>query len=323
MLLRKYRRHLYLFNELNMSYNSFNNAMRERFGGKVYRLSLSTGCTCPNRDGRCGTGGCIFCSEGGSGEFAQSSVLPVNVQIEKAKELVAGKVSSDPAGYIAYFQSFSNTYVHDKAELAGLRELYYSAINHEDILGLSIATRPDCIDDDVLILLKELNSIKPVWVELGLQTSNNKTAELINRGYKTEDYDAAVRKLHSIGIEVVTHVIIGLPGESYDDARDTVKHVVRLFEERKSRKLQDGIKLTLLYVLKGTRLHEMIQNGEIKLQEYTLEEYTDVLIQLLKIIPDGMVVHRITGDPPKSSLISPLWAADKKKVLNYLRKKMI
>ena len=306
-----------------MSYNSFNNAMRKRFGGKVYRLSLSTGCTCPNRDGKCGTGGCIFCSEGGSGEFAQSSVLPIDVQIEKAKELVAGKISADPAGYIAYFQSFSNTYVHDEAELDRLRELFYLAINHKDILGLSIATRPDCIDDDIIELLKELNSIKPVWVELGLQTADDKTAELINRGYRTEVYDAAVRMLHGIGVEVVTHVIIGLPGESYDNVRDTVKHVAELFEERKDRKLQDGIKFTLLYVLKGTRLHRMIQNGEISIHEYTLEEYSEVLTKLLEIIPDDMVVHRITGDPPKSLLISPLWAADKKRVLNYLKGKVV
>ena len=306
-----------------MSYNSFNNAMRKRFGGKVYRLSLSTGCTCPNRDGRCGTGGCIFCSEGGSGEFAQSSVLPMDVQIERAKELVAGKISTDPAGYIAYFQSFSNTYVHDEAELDRLRELFYSAINHEDILGLSIATRPDCIDEDITELLKELNSIKPVWVELGLQTADDKTAELINRGYRTGVYDAAVRMLHGIGVEVVTHVIIGLPGESYDNVRDTVKHVAELFEERKDRKLQDGIKFTLLYVLKGTRLHRMIQNGEISIHEYTLEEYSEILAQLLKIIPDDMVVHRITGDPPKSLLISPLWAADKKRILNYLKGKVV
>lgn len=306
-----------------MSYNSFNNAMRKRFGGKVYRLSLSTGCTCPNRDGRCGTGGCIFCSEGGSGEFAQPSVLPMDVQIERAKELVAGKISTDPAGYIAYFQSFSNTYVHDEAELDRLRELFYSAINHEDILGLSIATRPDCIDEDITELLKELNSIKPVWVELGLQTADDKTAELINRGYRTGVYDAAVRKLHSIGVEIVTHIIIGLPGESYDNVRDTVKHVAELFEERKDRKLQDGIKFTLLYVLKGTRLHRMIQNGEISIYEYTLEEYSEVLTQLLKIIPDDMVVHRITGDPPKSLLISPLWVADKKRVLNYLKRKVV
>ena len=306
-----------------MSYNSFNNAMRKRFGGKVYRLSLSTGCTCPNRDGKCGTGGCIFCSEGGSGEFAQSSVLPMDVQIERAKELVAGKISTDPAGYIAYFQSFSNTYVHDEAELNRLRELLYLAINHKDILGLSIATRPDCIDEDITELLKELNSIKPVWVELGLQTADDKTAELINRGYRTGVYDAAVRMLHGIGVEVVTHVIIGLPGESYDNVRDTVKHVAELFEERKDRKLQDGIKFTLLYVLKGTRLHRMIQNGEISIHEYTLEEYSEILAQLLKIIPDDMVVHRITGDPPKSLLISPLWAADKKRVLNYLKGKVV
>ena len=306
-----------------MSYNSFNNAMRKRFGGKVYRLSLSTGCTCPNRDGKCGTGGCIFCSEGGSGEFAQSSVLPMDVQIERAKELVAGKISTDPAGYIAYFQSFSNTYVHDEAELNRLRELLYLAINHKDILGLSIATRPDCIDEDITELLKELNSIKPVWVELGLQTADDKTAELINRGYRTGVYDAAVRKLHGIGVEVVTHVIIGLPGESYDNVRDTVKHVAELFEERKDRKLQDGIKFTLLYVLKGTRLHRMIQSGEISIREYTLEEYSEVLAQLLKILPDDMIVHRITGDPPKSLLISPLWAADKKRVLNYLKGKVV
>ena len=306
-----------------MPYNSFNNAMRERFGGKVYRLSLSSGCTCPNRDGRCGTGGCIFCSEGGSGEFAQSSVLPIDVQIEKAKKLVAGKISADTAGYIAYFQSFSNTYVHNEDEYNKLREAFYSAIRHKDILGLSIATRPDCLDNDILGLLDELNRIKPVWVELGLQTSDDKTAKLINRGYVTAVYDDAVRKLHRIGIEVITHIIIGLPGETFETVRTSLKHAVSLSEERQDRGLHDGIKLTLLYVLKKTRLYEMVQRGEINLHEYTLEEYSDVLKKLLEMIPEDMIVHRITGDPPKSLLISPLWAADKKRVLNYLKNKIL
>lgn len=304
----------------NMAFISFDSEMKERFGGKVYRLSLSTGCTCPNRDGKCGTGGCIFCSAGGSGEFAEAAVLPVEIQIEKAKEKVAGKLSRNFAGYLAYFQSFTNTYIHDAGELEKLRKMFMTAIGHREILGLSIATRPDCLDDAVMEMLSELNRIKPVWVELGLQTCNDGTAAYINRGYKTEVYDEAVDRLHKEGIAVITHVIIGLPGEDENMAAETLRHVIDKSEQRGDKIIRDGVKLTLLYVLKGTRLEKMISEGMAVIREYSLEEYAGVLKKLLMMIPTDMTVHRITGDPPKALLISPKWTADKKKTLNYLRK---
>lgn len=303
-----------------MTYISFDNEMKQRFGGKVYRLSLSTGCTCPNRDGKCGTGGCIFCSAGGSGEFAEAAILPVDIQIEKAKEKVARKLSRNFAGYLAYFQSFTNTYVHDSVELEKLREMFTTAIGHQEILGLSIATRPDCLDDDVVKMLSELNRIKPVWVELGLQTCHDGTAAFINRGYKTGVYDDAVIRLHREGIAVITHVIIGLPGEDEKMSEETLRYVIDRSKQREDKTIRDGIKLTLLYVLKGTRLERMIYEGTAVIREYSLEEYAQVLKKLLAMIPADMTVHRITGDPPRALLVSPEWTSDKKKVLNYLRK---
>ncbi|MDO4938427.1 MAG: TIGR01212 family radical SAM protein [Lachnospiraceae bacterium] len=297
-----------------MGYYSFDKAMKEKYGGKVYRLSLSTGCTCPNRDGKCGTGGCIFCSGGGSGEFASLAVLPISKQIEAAKEKVASKLSSNFAGYIAYFQSFSNTYVHSNEERAHLEEIFTEAISYPEILGLAVATRPDCLSGEIVDMLKRLNGIKPVWVELGLQTSNDDTAGYINRGYRTEVYDEAVGRLHESGISVVTHVIVGLPGEDDKDAQETVRHIVSNSSEG------DGVKITLLYLIEGTKLADMVKRGETVLHEYSLEEYAGVLKGLLDMLPEKMAVHRVTGDPPKASLISPRWTADKKKVLNYLNK---
>jgi len=294
-----------------MEYISFDKAMKERFGGKVYRLSLSSGCTCPNRDGKCGIGVCIFCSEGGSGEFASAAVLPIAKQIEDAKAKVESKLSKSFAGYVAYFQSFTNTYVHDEKELEQVRSRFTEAINYPQVLALSIATRPDCLQDEVIDMLSELNKIKPVWVELGLQTIHDDTAKLINRGYDIRVYDDAVRRLHEAGIEVITHVIIGLPGEDEDKIKKTVEYVGRV---------TDGIKLQVLQVLKGSRLATEIEKGNIQIPEYTLETYAKLLEELLALLPEHVVVHRLTGDPPRKLIISPLWTTDKKRVLNYITK---
>ena len=303
---------------MSKTYLDFNTAMQNRFGGKVYRLALRSGATCPNRDGKCGTGGCIFCSKGGSGEFAAGGDILSN-QLEEAKKKVESKVKSAKAkgnfaGYVAYFQSFTNTYYRNESELEYFRCLYREAAEHPEIIALSIATRPDCIDEQIISMLYELNQIKPVWVELGLQTSNDKTAEIINRCYETKIYDEAVEKLHKIGIEVITHVMVGLPGEDEEDAKKTVEHVVRLS------KPGDGIKISLLYVLKETLLEKIISKSENIIRQYSLEEYGAILKNLISVIPSDMIVHRITGDPPKKDIISPLWTTDKKKVLNYLNK---
>lgn len=273
--------------------------MKQRFGGKVYRLSLTSGCTCPNRDGKISAGGCIFCSEGGSGDFASDN-------IEDAKKLVENKLSKSFVGYVAYFQSFTNTY----GDVDILRKRFEDTINHPEVLALSIGTRPDCLPDEMIEMLSKLNRIKPVWIELGLQTSRDDTAELINRGYKTEVYDDAVERLHKAGIEVITHVIIGLPGEDIEDYKNTVKHVATVKSE--------GIKLQLLHVIKGTKLSEMWMKDNSIINNYSLEEYIEILRQLLNIIPCDMVVHRLTGDAPKKLLLSPLWTADKKKVINAI-----
>lgn len=283
-----------------------NEYCKQQFGQKLYKLSLDGGMTCPNRDGTLDTRGCIFCSAGGSGDFTPNRNKPIEDQINEAKEKVSAKYKGDK--YIAYFQAYTNTY----APVETLRQIFMSVINRDDIAVLSIATRPDCLSDEVLVLLDELNQIKPVWVELGLQTIHEKTADYIRRGYQLAVYDKAVCDLNAIGIHTITHIILGLPEETKEDMLASVRHVVL----QKSK----GIKLQLLHVLKNTDLAMDYQNGLFKTMEF--EEYVDLVAECVKLLPPDMVVHRLTGDGPKSLLIAPLWSADKKRVLNALHKKM-
>lgn len=287
-----------------MQYYSLNKYLRDTFGDKVYKLSLNAGFTCPNRDGKLGTKGCIFCSAGGSGDFAESSSLSITQQIERGKERVAKKIKSGK--YIAYFQAYTNTY----APVEILKSKYMEAVNHKDIVALSVATRPDCLGGDVLKLLDEINKIKPVFVELGLQTIHERTARYIRRGYTLDVYDKAVSDLKKIGVNTVVHLILGLPGETKQDMLDSVKYVCESGI--------DGIKLQLLHVLKNTDLEKDYAQGKFKTLE--MDEYLDILKSCVDIIPDNIVIHRLTGDGAKKNLISPLWSADKKKVLNAINK---
>lgn len=286
-----------------MKYTSLNSYLKKRFGCKVYKLAINGGFTCPNRDGKIDTRGCIFCSRGGSGEFAESKEKSVTQQIDDGKKRVEKKIKDGK--YIAYFQAFTNTY----APLCKLRSLYTEAINHPDIVALSIGTRPDCLGNDVLELLDEMNKIKPVFIELGLQTIHENTAQYIRRGYPLEVYDKAVDDLHKIGINVVTHLIIGLPGENEQDILQSVEYVC---------KKTDGIKLQLLHILEGTDLAD--EYRERKVDVLSLEEYTSIIKHCVEIIPDNVVIHRLTGDGAKKDLIAPLWSADKKHVLNTINK---
>ncbi len=283
-------------------YRSLNEYLKEKFGCKVYKLALSGGMSCPNRDGTLSKSGCIFCSALGSGDFAEQRCDSIYTQIEKAKSRVANKIKTDK--YIAYFQDFTNTY----APVEYLEKIFTEAISHHDIVALSIATRPDCLPDAVLELLEKLNKIKPVWVELGLQTIHPATAKLINRQYDLSVFDQAVFNLKNRGIEVVAHMIIGLPFETEEMIYETAEYI--------GITKVDGIKIHLLHVLKGTKLAQMYDTGSFTLP--TLEEYTNLLIGCLKRIPPHMVVHRLTGDGDKKNLIAPLWSADKKRVLNYI-----
>lgn len=286
-----------------MRYTTLNTYLKNRFGCKVYKIAIDAGFTCPNRDGTLDTRGCIFCSKGGSGDFAESRALSIYNQIEAGKSRVAKKIKDGK--YIAYFQAFTNTY----APVAHLRELYMQTVHHPDIAALSIATRPDCLADDVLQLLKEINNIKPVFVELGLQTIHKKTADYIRRGYDLETYDTAVENLHRAGLNVVTHLIIGLPYETEKEILESVEYVC---------KRTDGIKLQLLHILKGTDLAIDYENGMFDV--LTLEEYTDIIVKCVRIIPENVVLHRLTGDGAKKDLIAPLWSADKKRVLNTINR---
>lgn len=287
-----------------MEYLSFNKYLKDRFGQKVYKISLDGGFTCPNRDGKTGTRGCIFCSKGGSGDFAESREMSITEQIESGKKKVEKKIKSGK--YIAYFQAFTNTY----APVEMLRQKYEEAINHPDIVALSIATRPDCLGDDVLRLLDEMNKIKPVFVELGLQTIHQKSAKYIRRGYDLSVYDKAVMDLKKIGVNVVVHVILGLPNESENDMLETVKYVCESGA--------NGIKLQLLHVIDGTDLAKDYEKGLFKTLEF--DEYVNLIVKCVKIIPKDIVIHRLTGDGAKKDLIAPLWSADKKRVLNAINK---
>lgn len=285
-------------------YTSLNEYLKEKFGDKVYKLALNGGMTCPNRDGTLGNRGCIFCSAGGSGDFAESSGLSVTEQIERAKARVSRKIKSGK--YIAYFQAYTNTY----APTDYLRKIFTQAIQNPSVVALSVATRPDCLPDDVLELLGELNGIKPVWVELGLQTIHEETAKYIRRGYTLDVYDNAVKRLKSKGIEVITHVILGLPNETHEDMYETVKYVCSGGVS--------GIKLQLLHVLRGTDLAKDYENGLFDV--LSMEEYLHILDKCLDIIPKSIVIHRITGDGAKKDLIAPLWSADKKRVISEIAK---
>ncbi len=284
-------------------YKSANDYYKEKFGTKVYKLSIDCGFTCPNRDGTVGDKGCIFCSKYGGGEFAESG-SDILVQLENAKKRVESKNISGK--YIAYFQSFSNTY----APIDILEKYYKLAISPEYIVGLSIATRPDCLQDEIVELLSKLNKIKPITVELGLQTSNDNTADYIRRGYKTEVYFDAVKRLKSAGLEVVTHIIIGLPNETKKDVLKTTLDCVNAGT--------DGVKFHLLHVLKNTDLETEYLKGVFDV--LSLEEYAQILKESIELLPEDIVVHRITGDGAKRDLVAPLWSADKKKTLNFLNK---
>ena len=275
---------------------------KEVFGCKVYKLSLDGGFTCPNRDGTLGTNGCIFCT--GSGEFAEGGPEPIRLQLERAKKRVNRK--NKDGKYIAYFQAFTNTY----GPVDHLRRLYSEAIAPEEIVGLSIGTRPDCLGEEVVALLEEINRIKPVSVELGLQTIHEETARYIRRGYESSVYYHAVERLKKAGIEVVTHIILGLPGETEEMMLETTEAAVQAGT--------DGVKFHLLHVLQGTDLTKDYADGKFRCM--ALEEYGSILKKCVDILPESMVVHRITGDGAKRDLIAPLWSADKKRVLNYLHK---
>ena len=277
---------------------------REKFGCKVYKLSLDGGFTCPNRDGTLGTRGCIFCAGDGSGFFAEKECGNIRLQMERAMERVKDKNKNGK--YIAYFQAFTNTY----APVSYLRRLYLEALEPDYIVGMAIGTRPDCLGDDVVELLAELNRIKPVSVELGLQTVHEKTAAYIRRGYDTAVYFDAVRKLKEAGLEVVTHIILGLPEETTEMMVQTTRQAVAAGT--------DGIKFHMLHVLRGTDLAQDYRDG--KFQVFSLEEYGEVLKTCMCNIPEHIVIHRITGDGAKMDLIAPLWSGDKKRVLNYLHK---
>ena len=285
-------------------YRTLSDHYRQRFGCKVYKLSIDGGFTCPNRDGTLGTGGCIFCSGSGGGEFTPAGSIPE--QLEQAKALVAAKCKSGK--YIAYLQSFTNTY----APVEVLEEKYRQALAPDWIVGLAIGTRPDCLDDDVIDLLARCNREKPVSVELGLQTVHESSVRYIRRGYESSVYFDAVKRLKEAGLEVVTHIILGLPGETPEQMAETTRQAVQAGT--------DGVKFHLLYVLKDTALAEAYQAGRFRC--LTMEEYGDCLALCLQQLKPETVVHRITGDGAKKNLIAPAWSGDKKRVLNYLNKRL-
>jgi len=282
-----------------MYWNSLNDRLREQYGTKVYKLALSSGCSCPNRDGTLGTCGCIFCD--GAGAFAAAG--DIHTQLTEAKARVAAKTGTG-AKYIAYFQSFTNTY----GPVERLRELYLAAMEPEDVVALSIATRPDCLGPEVLRLLEELNRKKPVWVELGLQTIHPETAAYIRRGYDLPVYEEAVRNLKALGITVIAHQILGLPGETATMMTKTAQYI--------GQSGVNGVKFHLLHVLRGTDLAEDWEAG--RFETMSLEAYIEVLEECVRRIPREMVVHRLTGDGAKRDLLAPLWSGDKKRVLNAI-----
>ena len=284
-------------------YTALSPYLKRRFGCKVYKLSLSAGCTCPNRDGTLGARGCIFCS--GSGEFAASGSTSIPEQLEQAKYILGKKAQG--AKFIAYFQDFTNTY----GAVSRLEPLFLAAMEPDDVVALSIATRPDCLPEDILRMLARLRAKKPVFVELGLQTIHDNTAQYIRRGYPLSVFDDAVQKLHALDIEVIAHQILGLPGETAEMMAETTRHLGSVHV--------DGVKLHLLHILRGTDLAAEYEAGRVKPLE--LDAYIDILEQCLAVLPPDVVIHRLTGDGAKRDLIAPLWSADKKRVLSAIQKR--
>lgn len=287
-------------------YYSFNSYLKQTFGEKVYKISLNGGFTCPNRDGTLGTRGCIFCSEGGSGDFAPDAALPIGEQIEEGIRMIRQK--TDASKYIACFQAFTNTY----APYEKLHSLFYDAILRQEIVGLAVGTRPDCLPPDVLELLDELNQIKPVFVELGLQTIHEKTAQFIRRGYPLSCFEQAVKALHDLGINVVVHLILGLPGETEEMMLESVRYLNQL--------PVNGVKFSLLHVLKHTDLGALYEKHPFPV--YELDDYVDFVIRCIEELREDIVIHRLTGDGPKDLLIAPRWTLNKRKVLNEISRRM-
>ena len=286
-----------------MEINRLSDELKRRFGEKVYKISLTSGCTCPNRDGTLSTRGCLFCSQQGSGDFSPPFVS-IKEQIELAKTKIEEKTNARK--FIGYFQSYTNTY----GDQERLKELFSETVSVPEICALSIGTRPDCLEDGMISFLSELNRIKPVWIELGLQTINEDTAEKMNRCYKLDTFKEAYRRLKCAGLEVIVHVILGLPGETEDDMLATARFLSELDP------VLDGIKIHMLQILKGTELAKMFETEPFHV--LSLEEYTDLVIKILKILDSRTIIHRFTGDGPKKLLIEPQWCWDKKKVLNYM-----
>lgn len=283
-------------------YHSLDYMLKERFGEKVYKVTLNGGMSCPNRDGTIGHGGCIFCSEGGSGDFAASAVLSIHEQIDSQIAMLSAKRPIHK--YIAYFQAYTNTY----APLSYLERIFTEAIEHEDIVGLSIGTRPDCLPDETLDLLSELNKKKPVTVELGLQTIHERTAAFIRRGYKLSCFEDALEKLQERKLETVVHTILGLPGENTENILETMRYL--------NAHHIDGIKLQLLHVLKHTDLADYY--GQTGFHILSEDEYVDLVIRCLEVLSPDITIHRLTGDGPSDLLIAPLWSLKKRSVLNHI-----
>lgn len=287
-------------------YYTLNNFLRDKFNTKVMKISLDGGFSCPNRDGKINKGGCIFCSERGSGDFSGNRRLSITDQFLEVKDMMNEKWKNGK--YIAYFQAYTNTY----DTISNLRKKYDEAINQENVVALAIATRPDCLSNEVLDLLEEYNKKIYTWIELGFQTSNEKTSEIINRGYKNQTYIEAMKNLHSRGIDVVTHIIFGLPNENKKDMLNTVKFVVNQGVR--------GVKFHLLHLMKNTPMMKLYENGMLSFME--MDEYIDLIIEALEILPKDVVVHRLTGDAPRDLLVGPMWSLKKWEILNEIDRRL-
>ena len=297
-----YARFYYMKQWNDKPYHSLDYELKKRFGEKVYRLTLNGGMSCPNRDGHIGYGGCIFCSGGGSGEFAANPSLSIQQQIKAGRQMLSAKRPVHK--YIAYFQAFTNTY----GPVEYLRSIFTEAISCPEVVLLSIATRPDCLQPEILALLTELNQIKPVWVELGLQTMHENTAAFIRRGYPLSVFEDAVKRLRLAGIELITHVILGLPGETREHMLGTIRYL-------NTQDIQ-GIKLQLLHILKGTDLAVLYEQNPFPV--FCMEEYVQMILSCVEILRPDIVIHRLTGDGPRDLLIAPLWSSAKREVLNRI-----